>query len=427
MSVPVPRPVLAPLPYFFASFVSVSLQSVIPQHHLAGRPPDERALLLSACLLAGAVGSLTGVGASRRLAAVIDAWPPDRWRAVIAAAAAMLVVSFSGTLTLDAAALYVACFFAASAASQFAFDALDRRLVAAAGDGLVTHVRQAAAGQLLAFVLGPLWFGGLAGAVPAHVVAIATGVTLMVLLAWRLPAPRGGGPIAGAAPGPVRYAERGHADPADAASDLDDRLFFAFTVLVHAAVFVFVSSVLYVARDFYGRADAARVTGLVLAVSNLVAAATVMIARGAGTAAPAAAGWGPGQHARATLVLLSCLALVAWAPVASVWWLAACALPTGGCYGLFLVRARAYASRRAADAGRAGFLSRFNNLANVAALLAFGLLFLVALITPRGSGGYVAASLGASGGLLIGALATAALAGWRLDARRRPIPAGRLA
>ncbi len=401
---------LAPFPYFFASFVSVSLQSVIPQHHLSGRPADERALLLAACLLAGAVGSLTGVRSSRRLANV--RWTVPQWRAGVVGLGFVLAAAFSGILLIATAAAYVACFFAASAASQFLFDALDRRLVAGAGEHLPAHVRLAAASQLLAFVVGPLWFGTMAAATVAHVVLVVGFVVLLVSLAWQVA-------VSDPMRVPAGAGERGNQGTdagwlEEAPYDAGERLFFAFTLLTHAAVFVFVSSFLYVAQDYYGRGDAARVTGVVLGVSNLVAAATVMVFRGTAGAEDAGAGWDASRLARTTLVLLVCLGLVAWAPGANVWWLAACALPTGACYGLFLVRARAFASRRSTLPGRSAFLSRFNNLTNAAALTGFGLMFLLAMVAPRGSDGFVAAALATSGTLLVCALAAAGAAAGRL-------------
>lgn len=405
----------ASFPYFFASFVSASLQSVIPQHQLAVRPDHERFLLLSTCLLLGAVGSLAGIWASRRLEPVVSALATHRWRLLALLLSLALGLAFSGTLWISTSLAYVACFFVVNGLSQLLFDTLDRRLVRRAGPGLDDHVRGATALQLVGFVSGPVWFGALAGARVPHFVVIAVLVAILASVAWRLPydhlkdaskGERGRGPSTAALQG--------------IAWERDDVMFFLFGFLTYAAMFVFISSFLYVVKDHYGRADAAMIAGGLLGASNVVAALTVFVARRMQIRVDdGGQGFGAGLHLPTTAVMLVCLVVVGLRPSTSVLWLVACALPTGACYGLFLLRARSFASRRATVPGRDGFLSTFNNLSNAAALFAFCAMLGIAELCRRAGLSHVIAAITASGALATAALVVLAIARrWQQRARR---------
>lgn len=410
------------LPYFVASFVAASLQSVIPQHHLASRPDDERFLVLSACLLAGAIGSVIGIGASRGLRDALSSLSVTTWRVSATLSCLALGLTFSGTWWITSSWLYVVCFFVVNALAQLVFDTLDRRLVRRAGGGLSTHVRRATALQLLAFVSGPLWFGALADTRAPHFVLVTVLVVLLAAVAWQVP---GEAPRTEDATGAGELATSLR-DEARRGLGRDAATFLAFGFLTYAAMFVFVASLFHLVKEHYGRADAAMVAGALVAASNVVAALTVAAVRHFGIrisddddAAPDT-GWSPRLHLPTTAVMLTCVIVVVLRPFAHLAVLVACALPTGACYGLFLLRARAYASRRATVAGRATFLSRFNNLSNLAALFSFATMLALAELCRRLEVSHVLASVTTSGVLAGAALLVAAVAHrsrWRAPRR----------
>lgn len=359
-------------PYFFIAFASAGLQVIIPQHHFAERPDDERFVLLSTCLVLGAVGRLLGIWTSQ-------------WVRPGRAATGLAVLAFgatlSGTVWGAPDAAYIALFAAANLLSQLVFDALDRRLVWRWRDDIEAHVRGATAMQLLGLVAAPVWFGVLAGVQLPHHVVVAAGVGLLAVVVSGLP------DRSAAAPGDGK---RGAPDPQELA-------FLGFGMCIYAATFSFSATFLYVVRDLYRIDQATAVAGIGIGLVNGVAIVTVVIARrfSAHEGDPAAS-WRPSAHLQTVVVLGSALVLLALRPFGGVGFVYGLALPVGVVHGLFMLRARAFASARALRPGRSGFLSLYNNLSNAAALGAFGLNLGLSYAAAASGASYLLLSLGCS-------------------------------
>jgi len=81
-----------------------------------------------------------------------------------------------------------------------------------------------------------------------------------------------------------------------------------------------------------------------------------------------------------------------------------CSAMVGGSYGLFLLELRGYVSRGVREDGKTLLLTRFNNMANVSAFVAFGLMIALAVAKSLAPGMLYIWTLMLIGGLPAGGL-----------------------
>jgi hypothetical protein len=123
---------------------------------------------------------------------------------------------------------------------------------------------------------------------------------------------------------------------------------------------------------------------------------------------------------RAIAVAGAALAAAAIGVRAPFWVFALGASGLGAAYGGFLLELRDYVSRAVRDEGKRALLTWFNNMANVSALIAFGLMMTLAAVRANAPGGpyfwtlCLIAALPLAGGALL-LLAAAALGGRATD------------
>lgn len=372
MSAAPTRPLLAAgaVALFFLSFLMSAGSNALPQVFLQRHAPQDKAMLLSVALLASTAAATLGVLLSRRM----RLRPPALLACL--ASAALLAQWLLATASVPG---FIALLVLLQFVVNFLVDQVDHAAVARSGALLAFNDTAGNGARLLGMLVAPAWFTLLAGQDAVERMGVAL-VSLAALAgAWRLLrlAPGHSSAPAGDAH------DRGRAQP-------EDFLLFGFAVAVYAGMYLLAANAIYLLQDLFGVPDA-EARGGVLIVTVFAAA---IVANG--IAGAVATGAARSRRAAALLAPAMALAVAALAPLAGlrpsygVCLLASAAVGAG--YGFFLRELRTHASA-AARAGRGVVLGWFNNMANVSALLAFGLMLLASRVAP--AGGYYVAVLGA--------------------------------
>ncbi len=177
-----------------------------------------------------------------------------------------------------------------------------------------------------------------------------------------------------------RYA--GLSQPLDRA----DHLLFAYAISIYVALYLFAANMIYLLRDLL-RMPGPELRGGRAIVAVFIAAAAVNGLVGAlRRSSPSRRTIRPATMSAPALALTFAGGLLAAGIKPSFGVFLLCSATVGGTYGLFLLELRGYVSHGAREEGKTQLLTRFNNMANVSAALAFGLMIVLAAAKSRAPG-----------------------------------------
>jgi hypothetical protein len=343
---------------FFLSFLMSGNANVLPQLFYQHFYPERKVLLLAVTLFVSTLSSMAGVAASRRARI-------GRGGTLLALAATIAAAVW--LLSVREALIYILLISAIQFADNYLLNRIDHAAVARSGaakrsfNDVIGNVA-----RLLGMLAAPAFFTAFYGNSLLLLIAVA------VL----------GGVACGGATVLLRSAggESATTDgPASGPLDRADRLLFGYAVSIYVALYLFAANMIYLIRDLLQMPGAELRGGRVI-VEVFVAAALVN-----GTVGALRRPSGGGRAVRLTPLGAPMLALLLSGGL-----LAAGVRPSfpvfqlfgilvGGTYGLFLLELRGYASRGAREEGKKLLLTWFNNMANVSAVLAFGLMVALAV------------------------------------------------
>ena len=346
---------------FFLSFLMSGNANVLPQLFYQRFYPEQKVLLLAVTLFVSTACSIAGVLASRarRLG-----------RNTMFLALALTTAAVVALLSVSSAAAYMPLIAAVQFAANYLLNLTDHTAVARSGSA---HRRfNDVAGnvaRLLGMLAAPAFFTGfyqLRGVMYAAVIALGAAAV--------------GGAAVLFSGGPGEH--RSQTEPSGSAiPDRADRLVFVYAVSVYSSLYLFAANMIYLLRDLLHMPSAETRGGRSIVIV-FVAAVVVNAAAGAlrrfvsppeGRRIPVAALTAP-----ALALALSAGLLTAGVRPGFGLFLGFSALVGGG-YGAFLIELREYTSHGAREQGKTMLLTWFNNMANVSALIAFGLMVGLAL------------------------------------------------
>lgn len=385
------------LPLFFLSFLISANANALPQVFFQRGYPGQKALLLAVALLLSTAAAMLGIHVSARVRLA-------RRGVAVLLLAGMAV--HAALLWAGGALAFVALLALAQFLNDLLLNQLDHAAVARAGARARFSDTAGSVARLLGMLLAPIFFTASAGraALQCGVIAVLGAAALAGALALlRLPARQAGPADADAG------ASRGRPTAAD-------RLLFGHAIAVYAGLYLLAANLIFLLGDVLHSARAEREGG---ALVTLVFACAVVANLAAGALRPrlgAAAGvvW-LGLPALAMAGAAGAL-LGGYRPAPAVCWAASACI--GAAYGLFLHELRSHVSA-AAQAGRPALIGWFNNVANVSALLAFGLM--VGVSRGVAADGYLAGVMGLVIAVTLGGAALAGV-GWLMVRARIGAP-----
>jgi hypothetical protein len=348
---------------FFLSFLMSGSANVLPQLFYQSFYPQHKALLVALTLFLSTVSALIGVaaskGRSKGLAGVLLGL-------AIATGAALTLLS------TQQAVLYILLISVIQFSDNYLLNQVDHAAVAR------TTVQTRGFNDVMGNIFRLL--GMLAA--PAFFTSFIGNRTILLGVVAALGLIAGIGAIALFRTDSAEAAATFH----DTSRPLDraDRLLFGYAVSVYVALYLFAANMIYLLRDLLQMADAELRGGRAIVVV-FIAAAVVNGAAG-----------GLRRPRRQKSLPAAALGAPALAPIF--------ALPSlqrsgGGTYGLFLLELRGYVSWGAREEGKTLLLTRFNNMANVSAALAFGLMIALAIAKSQATGSLYIWTLGLIGGI----------------------------
>jgi hypothetical protein len=350
---------------FFLSFLMSGASNVLPQLFYQKFYPERKAMLLAVTLFLSTACSLAGVAASRRR---------QIGRRGVLLGLAITIAAALALLSIRAAILYMALVSLVQFADNYLLNRIDHAAVARSGvrnrqsNDVMGNVARLV-GMLAAPAFFPAFYGRQA-LVMAPVLVAGSVACAGVAVLFRTAALESGQPGAGISQPPER----------------PDRLLFAYAVSVYVALYLFAANMIYLLRDLL-QMPHAELRGGQAIVAVFVAAASVN-----GTAGALRRASGNARAVRVSVLSAQALALILSGGL-----LAAGVRPSfpvfllfsvlvGGGYGAFLLELREYASRGARERNQTALLSWFNNMANVSALMAFGLMVVLAVARAHAPG-----------------------------------------
>jgi hypothetical protein len=369
------------LSLFFLSFLMSGNGNALPQVFLQRGFPEQKASLLALTLLASTVAAVLGTSSARHVRL--------QGRGVAlgllgAVAVAALLLSVQGLVP------FVLLLSLSQFASNFMLNLLDHAAVQRAGAHARFNDTVGNGARLCGMLLAPVFFTASAGdpALQRLVIAFlglaALGGCLGLL---RLPSR-------------AEVAEASHA--ATSRANGRDRLLFAYALAVYAAMYLLAANLIFLLQDLLQRPDAERLGGLLIA---LVFASAIVANAATG---PVRQRLGSAFGSVRLLLAMPALALAGAAAVLLAGLRpgnAACfaaAVCIGAAYGVFLHELRSHVSA-AARAGRPVLIAWFNNVANLSALLAFGVMLVLSRAVAPAD--YPAAVMGFTVALTLGGVA----------------------
>jgi hypothetical protein len=378
------------------SFVASANGNVLPQIFYQRHYPDEKALLLGACLFAGTIAATAGVLASRRSAA--------RTPATLAALA--FVLTAEGALFfVRGAVVYVALNALAQLGGNWLNNRLDHAALAAAGERRRLHDGAVNVVRLLGMLTAPVIFTAFYD---------RRGVLLSVLVGCAvLGLGSAASVLAASAPGSASPGTTTEGAPLSRA----DRLVLGYATALYVALYLLAANMIYLLRDVLemDRAEQRGGVAILLVFSSaLVGTALAATYRARRPPRPTRI---RGLAAPAALLppAAAILSRGAGLPFAAV---VGGAVAIGLSVGVFIAELRDHASRGAREQGKTALLTRFNNVPNVSALLASATMVALAAACRGTAAGPYPYVLGVVGALP--PVATALLfLGWRASVPQR--------
>lgn len=343
---------------FFLSFLMSGNGNALPQVFFQRYYPEQKTLLLSIALLSSTVAAFAGILVSRRVHAR---------RFWVVALVLITIAMTEALLSAKTVAHFIACLVLVQFTDNFLLNQIDHVAVARSGElrGFNDGVGNAA--RLFGMLSAPAFFTVFAddNAVKMTVIGvlglIAMGGCLRLFRVQPLPETKA--QVSGRLSVPDRV----------------DWLVFGYAITVYSGLYLFAANMIYLLKDLFHIPGAEMRGGTAIVTVFVFALGANGIAALVKRSAPET----DGRSLKASALALPALALI----VASglilagikpdyVLFLAAAAV-IGVCYGIFLWAVRDYSSR-AAKQGKTALLSWFNNMANISALFAFGLMALLA-------------------------------------------------
>jgi len=343
---------------FFLSFLMSGSANVLPQLFFRHYYPEQRVLLLAVTLFLSTVAALAGVAVSKRR--------PLSQAAIVAGLALSLVASL-GVVSVSVMTPYIALICLLQFADNLLLNQIDHAAVARvrATDRPFNDVIGNIA-RLLGMVSAPAFFTAFFG---------EQGIVLPVLVVLGVIACVGAISLFRSACVKLAVASCAVSEPLDRA----DRLLFAYAISVYVALYLFAANMIYLLSDLLQMSQPELRGGRAI-VAVFVAAAVVnatlgVLRRPSGKARSVGS---VALGAPALVLMLSAGGLVAGIKPSFSLFLV-CSAMVGGSYGLFLLELRGYVSRGVREDGKTLLLTRFNNMANVSAFAAFGLMIVLAV------------------------------------------------
>lgn len=343
---------------FFLSFLMSGNGNALPQVFFQRYYPEQKTLLLSIALLFSTVAAIAGILVSRRVHAR---------RFLVVALVLITAVIAEALLAVKTVEHFIACLALVQFTDNFLLNQIDHAAVARSGElrGFNDGVGNAA--RLCGMLSAPAFFTVFADDNTLKMTVIGVlGVIAMggCLRLFRVqPLPKAKAQVAGRLSVPDRV----------------DWLVFGYAITVYSGLYLFAANMIYLLKDLFHIPGAEMRGGIAIVTVFVFALGANGIAALVKRSAPETAG----RSLNASALALPALALIvasglilAGIKADYVLCLAASAV-IGVCYGIFLWGVRDYSSR-AARQGKTALLSWFNNMANMSALFAFGLMALLA-------------------------------------------------
>jgi len=368
---------------FFLSFLMSGSANVLPQLFYRRYYPEQRVMLLAVTLFLSTVAALAGVAVSKRR---------PLSRAVIVAGLVLAMVASLGVVSVYAIAPYVALICLLQFTDNLLLNQIDHAAVARvkATDRAFNDVIGNIA-RLLGMVSAPAFFTAFFG---------EQGIVLPVLIVLGVIACAGAISLFRSPYVKLAVAGSALSEPLDRA----DRLLFAYAISVYVALYLFAANMIYLLSDLLQMSQPELRGGRAI-VAVFVAAAVVnatlgVLRRPSGKARSVGV---VALGAPSLVLMLSAGGLVAGIKPSFSLFLV-CSAMVGGSYGLFLLELRGYVSRGVREDGKTLLLTRFNNMANVSAFVAFGLMIALAVAKSLAPGMLYIWTLMLIGGLPAGGL-----------------------
>lgn len=343
---------------FFLSFLMSGNGNALPQVFFQRYYPEQKTLLLSITLLSSTVAAIAGILVSRRVHA----------RRFLVAALVLITVAIAEVLlSVKTVEHFIACLVLVQFADNFLLNQIDHAAVARSGElrGFNDGVGNAA--RLSGMLSAPAFFTVFADDNALKITVIGVlGVIAMggCLRLFRVqPLPETKAQVSGRLSVPDRA----------------DWLVFGYAITVYSGLYLFAANMIYLLKDLFHIPGAETRGGIAIVTVFVFALGANGIAALVKRSTPETAGCSLKASALALPALALSLAsglILAGIKADYVLCLAASAV-IGVCYGIFLWAVRDYSSR-AARQGKTALLSWFNNMANMSALFAFGLMALLA-------------------------------------------------
>lgn len=350
---------------FFLSFLMSGTANVLPQLFYQRYYPEHKILLLAVTLFASTIAALSGVAVSRR---------KPLSRSAMIAGLTLAVGASMAMVLVRLGSLYLPLICVLQFADNLLLNQLDHAAVArvSATDRPFNDVLGNIA-RLLGMVSAPAFLTSFFG-VPKVVIPVLAVLGVIACMGafaiFRFPAGK-------------------HAAMDDRVStplDRADRLLFVYAISVYIALYLFAANMIYLLGDLLRMSDP-DLRGARAIVTVFVAAAVTNAAVGAlrGRASSARSIRLFALGAPALVLMLAAGGLVAGIRPSFSLFLV-CSGMVGGSYGLFLLELRGYVSRGVREDGKTLLLTRFNNMANVSAFIAFGLMIALAVAKSQAAG-----------------------------------------
>ncbi|MGZ5049866.1 MAG: hypothetical protein ACXWF8_06360 [Methylobacter sp.] len=345
---------LSAMALFFLSFLASGNSNALPQVFFQRHYPEQKTLLLSVTLLADTIAAIAGIFISRRVRSR---------RLTTMLLLGLIITAVEALLYSDNAMLFIPCLVLVQFSENWLFNQIDHAAVASAGelrgfnDGLGTFAR------LLGMLCAPAFFTFFADQRLVEQIVVAVLATIAMAGCWRLFRDE-------------RMQTKTQTSQELIAPTVTDRLLFVYAITVYASLYLFSANMIYLLKDLFHMPGAetrgggaivtvflaALITNAILSMNRLSSRATKL--RVAELAFPA-------------LTLVSSAVLILAKVQIDYPLCLAAGAAIGVSYGAFLWQVRDYASS-AARQGKTALLSWFNNLANLSALIAFGMMTAIA-------------------------------------------------
>jgi hypothetical protein len=248
--------------FFYISFFTAGTQTIITQMYLLKHYPAEKAILLPAILLLGALTGITGAFVSRKYLKVKTS------SFTIGLLISLHAFCFLGLLNTGNIILYTLFYIAGCFLMAFLYNYLDNYYARTSDASSINwHIRSLLVFQMLAFIFSPLFFAvsgtALLSTVTVALLAVVTGVPALLILAR---SNRTGNEAAETKTIQQKQAPMGG----------KDKLALVYILLLFTVVSIYLSMVTFIVSDYYQFADYSTKSGIALMITSLAACIGVL-------------------------------------------------------------------------------------------------------------------------------------------------------